>query len=133
MLPKYLLPDDIARENGTGPLVDLDAGQAKLLVLTLGINRVLEQGALQIIIWGSKDKQDWGTGPLLTFPPKSYCGMYSQLLNLSKHPAIRYLRVEWRVSRWAKTSSAPLFGFSVFADESGARLKSDEAVAAAVA
>lgn len=133
MLPKFLLPEDIARESGIGPTIDLERGQGKLLVLTLGINRVLEQGALQISIWGSRDNQDWGMHPLHTFPPKSYCGMYSQLLNLSKHPAIRFLRVEWSMSRWAKTAADPLFGFSVMAEESGARLKADEAVAAAMA
>ncbi len=133
MLPKYLVPEEIARQNGTGPDVDLEAAQGKLFVLTLGINRVLEQGALQISVWGSKDSKDWGTRPLLMFPPKSYCGMYSQLLNLSKHPGVRYLRVEWRMSRWSKPSADPLFGFSVFAEESGARLKADRALAAAVA
>lgn len=133
MVPKCLVPEDIARENGKGPDVDLGADRGKLLVLTLGINRVLEQGALQISVWGSPDEKDWGGQPLHTFPPKSYCGMYSQLLNLSKHPSVRYLRVEWKMSRWAKPFSDPLFGFSVFAEESGARLKADEALAAAVA
>jgi hypothetical protein len=133
MLPKFLVPEDVARANGTGSVVDLDVGQGKLLVLTLGINRVLEQEALQINIWGSMDKDDWGMRPLLAFPPKSYCGIYSQLLNLSKHPAVRYLRVEWKMSRWGRSSSDPLFGFSVFADESGARLKADETLAAASA
>jgi hypothetical protein len=133
MLPKFLVPEDIARINGTGPVVDLDADRGKLLVLTLGIDRVLEQGALQVNIWGSLDKNDWGMTPLLAFPPKSYCGIYSLLLNLAKHPAIRYLRVEWKMNRWAKPASDPLFGFSVFAEESGSRLKTDEAVAAAVA
>src|SRR5271154_3074931 len=105
MLPKFLVPEDIARINGTGPVVDLDADRGKLLVLTLGIDRVLEQGALQVNIWGSLDKNDWGMTPLLAFPPKSYCGIYSLLLNLAKHPAIRYLRAEWKMNRWAKPAS----------------------------
>lgn len=133
MLPKFLLPENIARASGAGPVVDLNAGQGKLLVLTLGIDRVQEQGALQISIWGSADKYDWGSRPLLAFPPKSYCGIYSQLLNLCKHPYVRYLRVEWKMSRWGKPASDPLFEFSVFAEESGARLKADEALAAATA
>jgi hypothetical protein len=133
VLPKFLVPDEVVRFNGIGPTMDLDSGQAKLLVLTLGINRVLEQGALQINIWGSSDKSDWGVRPLLAFPPKSYCGIYSQLLNLSKHPSVRHLRVEWKMSRWGKPAADPLFGFSVFAEESGARLKADEALAAATA
>jgi hypothetical protein len=130
VLPKFLVPESVARANGAGPVVALDAGQCKLLVLTLGIDRVLEQGALQVNIWGSMDRNDWGLRPLLAFPPKSYCGIYSQLLNLCKHPSVRYLRVEWKMSRWGKPATDPLFEFSVFAEESGARLKADEALAA---
>src|SRR5277367_1318469 len=115
VLPKFLVPESVARANGAGPVVALDAGQCKLLVLTLGIDRVLEQGALQVNIWGSMDRNDWGLRPLLAFPPKSYCGIYSQLLNLCKHPNVRFLRVEWKMSRWGKPASDPLFEFSVFA------------------
>jgi hypothetical protein len=123
MLAKFLLPENIACTDGIGPDVDLAVDRGKLLVITLRIDRVIEQEALTISIWGSSDTSNWGVGPLMSFPSKYYCGIYSRLLNLAKHPDVRYLRIEWKMSRWAKRESSPLFGFYVFAEGSGARVR----------
>jgi hypothetical protein len=122
MLPKFLLPECISRADGVGPKIELGADSGKLLVLTLGINRIVEQERLVVAIWGSPNGVDWGLRPLATFPPKFYCGMYSILLNLSKYPEARYIRSEWKMSRWGKGDQTPLFGFYVFAEESGSRI-----------
>ena len=122
MLPKFLLPESIARADGVGPEIDLGADHAKLLVLTLGINRIIEQEGLVVSIWGSSDGLDWGIQPLVSFPQKYYCGMYSVLLNLVKYPDVRYLRTEWRMHRWSKGDVTPMFGFYVFAEVSGSRV-----------
>jgi hypothetical protein len=111
MLTKFLVPENIARTDGIGPDIDLAVDRGKLLVITLGIDRVLEQQALTISIWGSSDTSNWGVGPLMSFPSKYYCGIYSRLLNLAKHPDVCYLRIEWKMSRWGKREIAPLFGF----------------------
>ena len=42
----------------------------------------------------------------------------------------RYLRIEWKMTRWAKREVPPLFGFYVFAAASGARVRSATAAAA---
>jgi hypothetical protein len=131
MLGKFLLPERIARTDGIGPNIDLAADRGKLLVITLGIDRVLEQEALAVSIWGSFDGSNWGVEPLMSFPSKYYCGIYSRLLNLAKHPEVRYLHIEWTMSRWAKREITPLFGFSVFAEGSGARLRGATAITAA--
>ena len=123
MLPKLLVPENIENTNGVGPVVELGADREKLIVLTLAIDRVLEQEALQISIWGSADNQNWGARPLTAFPPKSYCGIYSQLLNMNRHNDVRYLRAEWKMSRWSKPAGDPLFEFCLLAEESGSRLK----------
>lgn len=123
MLAKFLLPANIARNGGIGPDIDLAVDRGKLLVITLGIDRVLEQQALTISIWGSSDASNWGVAPLMTFPSKYYCGIYSRLLNLVAHQEVRYLRIEWKMSGWAKQQITPLFGFYVFAEGSGARLR----------
>jgi len=130
VLPKFLLPEHLARTDGVGAPLDLGTERGKLLVLTLGVDRVLEQEALHVSVWGSVNGTDWGSRPLIAFPPKCYCGMYSQLLNLAKHPEVRYLRAEWTMSRWCKGNSEPLFGFYLFAEESGARLTFTPAAAA---
>lgn len=128
-----LLPEVLARTDGAGSPLALGLERGQLLVLTVGIERVLEQGALQVSVWGTANGRDWGIRPLLAYPPKSYCGLYSQLLNLAKHPDIRYLRAEWKMSRWLKGSADPLFGFYLSMEESGARLKARLKVAAAAA
>ena len=122
MLPNFLLPESIARADGTGPEIDLGPNQGKLLVLTLGINRIIEQESLEVSVWGSADGENWGVRPLATFPPKFYCGLYSTLLNLSGRPDLRYTRVQWKMSRWTRRESMPMFGFYVYAEESGSRV-----------
>jgi hypothetical protein len=130
MLPKFLLPECISRADGVGPKIELGPDTGKLLVLTLGINRIVEQERLVVSIWGSPNGVDWGTKPLATFPPKFYCGMYSILLNMAKNPDARYIRPEWKMNRWGKGDLTPLFGFYVYAEESGSRISTTVASAA---
>jgi len=122
VLRDFVLPESIAREDGVGPEVDLGRNRGKLLVLTLGITRILEQESLEVSIWGSSDGEDWGSRPLAKFPPKFYCGMYSILLNTAAYPQARYVRVQWKMSRWTKKATTPMFGFYVYVEESGARV-----------
>src|SRR5690349_3690753 len=122
MLPNFLLPESIARADGIGPEIDLGPNRGKLLVLTLGINRIIEQESLEVSVWGSLDGENWGVRPLATFPPKFYCGLYSTLLNLASRPDLRYARVQWKMSRWTRGEESPMFGFYVYAEESGARM-----------
>ena len=122
MLPNFLLPESIARADGIGPEIDLGSNRGKLLVLTLGINRIIEQESLEISVWGSADGENWGVRPLATFPPKFYCGLYSTLLSLAARPEVRFARVHWKMSRWSRREATPMFGFYVYAEESGSRV-----------
>src|SRR5580704_4682731 len=111
MLQTLLLPESIVRVDGTGPEMDLGSKRGKLLVLTLGITRILEQESLEVVIYGSSDGDDWATKPLAKFPPKFYCGLYSILLNLGSRADVRFLRVDWKMSRWSKRETLPMSGF----------------------
>jgi hypothetical protein len=122
MLPTLLMPESIARADGNGPEIDLGSKRGKLMVLTLGITRIIEQESLEVSIWGSSDGEKWGLRPLATFPPKFYCGIYSILLNLAAQPDVRFLKVGWKMSRWTRGETVPMFGFYVYAEESGARI-----------
>ena len=122
MLPTLLLPESIARADGTGPELDLGSKRGKLLVLTLGITRIIEQESLEISIWGSADGEKWALRPMATFPPKFYCGIYSILLNLASQPDTRFIRATWKMSRWSKGEPMPMFGFYVYVEESGSRI-----------
>jgi hypothetical protein len=105
-----------------GPEIDLGSKRGKLLVLTLGITRILEQESLEVSVWGSADGESWGSRPLTTFPPKFYCGIYSILLNLVSRQEVRYLRVQWKMSKWSRQEFTPMFGFYLYSEESGARV-----------
>jgi hypothetical protein len=119
----YLFPESVARKSGEGPAVEAGGFRGKLAVATLGITRTLEQAGLEVSIWGSSGQQDWSEQPLARFPRKFYCGLYSILLNLSPYPRICYLKVRWKMSRGDRRETLPLFGFYVFVEESGARLR----------
>ncbi|MDQ6759108.1 MAG: hypothetical protein M3Z32_04470 [Acidobacteriota bacterium] len=127
MLPNSLLLETIAQTDGCGPVADVSQEAGKLLVLTLGITRIIEQESLDVSIWGSRDQTDWGAEPLASFPQKFYCGMYSILLNLSAHPEIKYLHVRWKMNRWTKGNLTPLFEFYVHAEASGTRVRAASA------
>ncbi len=115
MLPNFLLPEIVARKDGAGTEMELAAGAGRPVLLTLGITNSIEQESLDVAIHGSADGQAWTDKPLLTFPQKFYCGTYTLLLDLSGHPEVRYLRVQWKMSRWGRGEPTPLFGFYLFA------------------
>ncbi|MSV34191.1 MAG: hypothetical protein EXQ47_01150 [Bryobacterales bacterium] len=115
MAPAFLLPESTAREGGQGPEFRLDAHTRQPLLLTLGINRILEQESLEVSVWGSCDGKEWR--PLVAFPPKSYCGKYHLTLDLARHSDVAMLRAQWTMSRWDQDRPQPLFGFYVYAEE----------------
>ena len=117
MLPNFLIPETIIRETGTGPELSVGSTPGRLLLLTLGITRIIEQQSLDISVWGSADNAEWGAKPLLSFPQKFYCGTYQLLLDLSQQPDIKYLRAKWHVSRWGRGDPKPLFGIYLFAQD----------------
>jgi hypothetical protein len=117
VLPAFLVTETVVREEGAGPEIALGPSQGRLLLLTLGITRIIEQESLEISIWGSSDQTNWGTKPLVSLPQKFYCGTYQIELDLSAHPDVAYLRAQWNVSRWGRGVPAPLFGFYLFAQE----------------
>ena len=115
-----VVPPYVAYSDGCGPVFELSPTEhGKLLVLTLVINAMLEHETFFFSIWGSPDAETWGTTPLVSFPPKSYCGVYSILLNLAARPDIRYIRAQWTMQRWEKTTNDVMFDFYVSIELSG--------------
>ncbi len=112
---QVLLPESVARHNGIGAEIALEAARGKLLLLTLEISRIVEQESVEMSIWGSTNGSAWKV--LTVFPRKSYCGTYSQALDLAAHAEVEYLRAEWKLSRWGGAESSPLFEFSLAAEE----------------
>jgi len=128
MLPSFLVPETIVREAGTGPVLDL-AATGKILLVTLGITRILEQESLDISIMGSADGDIWSSKPLLRFPQKFYCGTYSMVLDLTQAPEVKHLRAEYKTGRWGRGDSQPMFGFYLFAEDTALKPATRLAVA----
>ena len=87
----------------------------RIVRLTLGITRIIAQESLDVSICGSMDGESWR--PLVTFPQKSYCGTYSLVLDLTRHPDVRFLRAQWKMGRWSPDERSPLFEFYLLAGE----------------
>ena len=117
VLPNFLLPETVVQKNGTGPVMELGPYSGRQLLLTLGITRIIEQESLDVEIYGSADNVTWSDKPLLRIPQKFYCGTYSMFLNLAGHPDIHYLRTSYKLNRWGRGDSVPLFSFYLFAQD----------------
>jgi len=117
MLPAFLVDETTIREAGVGQTLSLGDQRGGMLILTLGINRIIEQESIDISIWGSADGTDWGTKPLASFPQKFYCGTYQIVVNLTAHSEVKFLRAKWNVNRWGKGEPKPLFTIYLFAQE----------------
>jgi hypothetical protein len=117
MLPSFLIPESVVREDGQSQELSLGASLGKTVLLTLGITRIIEQESLDVSIWGSADNADWGAKPLAAFPQKFYCGTYQLVLDLTEHPEIQYLRAKYKTNRWGRGEPTPLFEFYLFAQE----------------
>jgi hypothetical protein len=114
-----LLGESIFREDGQGPTVALGDRQGRLLLLTLHINRVIDQQSLEVSIWGSADGLNWDLVPILSLPRKYYCGSYEVHLDLSSLPHVQCLRAKWSMSRWARDARKPLFAFHISMRDAG--------------
>lgn len=114
MLPHFLLPETVARQDGAGPEIALETSGSPVL-LTLGITRIIEQEMLDVSIWGSPDGKRWQQ--MSAFPQKFYCGTYSMVLDLTRCPDVRFLRAQWKMQRWISDGPKPMFGFYVFVED----------------
>jgi hypothetical protein len=121
MFPSFLVPETVIREDGEGPVVNVASAKGKVLLLTLGITRIIEQQSLDVSIWGSPDGANWGAKPLAGFPQKFYCGTYQLIIDLTDYPDVQHLRAKYKVNRWGHSPQKPLFGMYLFAQESEAR------------
>ena len=111
-----LLADTVSRTAGQGdPLALSYLSRGKRLKLTLGITRILQQENLEVSVWGSRDGNRWER--LTAFPPRSYCGNYTTTVDLTRNPAIRFIRAHWNMTRWNVVDAPPVFGFHLLAEE----------------
>ena len=106
MLPNFLVPECVSQADGTSQVFDLGSAQGKVLQLTLGITRIIEQESIDVSVWGSIDNENWGSKPIASFPQKFYCGVYSILVDLHDSPDVRSIRLQWKLGRWGRGDAA---------------------------
>jgi len=102
---------------------DLVVEPGTSVLVTLGVNFIVEQESLDVTIWGSADGEAWTE--LGAFPQKFYCGTYSVVVDLKTHPEVKMLRAQWKVGRWGRGELIPMFGFYLFAEEMRIAPKAD--------
>lgn len=118
---QILLEENVLYSSGLGPVVAVPALRGRLVIVTLGITRIIPHETVEVSVWGSTDGRSWGGRPLATLPRKSYCGLYSAVLNLAPYPGIEFLRSSWTVESRGPRDSKPMFGAYIYLEESGAR------------
>jgi hypothetical protein len=121
MLPAFVLEESIRHEDGSSAALDVSSETSRVLLITLGITRIIEQESLDVTLHGSEDGLSWSAAPLLAFPQKFYCGVYALLLDLSAEPNVRYIRAQWKMNRWGRGAPGALFSFYLVAETAEVR------------
>jgi len=103
----------VVSAKGDGPTVDLSGASGCVFLLTLDITQIIEQESLDISIFGSADGTVWGAKSVAAFPQKFYCGQSPQLLDLTAHPDVQFVRAHWDVARWGRGTETTMFEFGL--------------------
>ena len=125
-----LVPLTVVNAKGDGPAVDVSAAASRVFLVTLGITNIVEQESLDVSIFGSADGATWGAKSIAAFPQKFYCEESPLLLDLSKHPDVKFVRAHWEVARWGRGSETPMFEFGVSLKEIPANILKEAAAEA---
>jgi hypothetical protein len=104
-------------EKGEGEPRDIGASHSRTFLCSLLITGQLEQESVDVSVWGSTDGQDFGKFPLLKIPQRFYRGETRQILDLSMHPDIRFIRAKWDLARWGRVAPHPVFVLGVHLSE----------------
>lgn len=114
MLDAYLIPEKTTvTVKGDGEAVDLSGSTQRVFLVALRISEVVEQEAIDVMVFGSADGANWEAKPLLSFPQKFYPGETPMLLDLSGRTDTKFVRAHWEVNRWGRGPEEPRFVLDV--------------------
>ncbi len=114
MFDTYLVPEKTTvTAKGDGEAIDVSAANEGVLLVTLRISEVVEQEALDVMVFGSGDGATWDAKPLLSFPQKFYPGETPLLLDLRERAGVKFVRAHWETNRWGRGPETPRFVFDV--------------------
>jgi hypothetical protein len=98
---------------GDGTAIDVSGASNRVFLVTLDITKIIEQESLDVSIFGSADGAAWDAKSIAAFPQKFYCEESPLLLDLTAHPAVKFVRAHWEVARWGRGTETPMFEFGV--------------------
>jgi hypothetical protein len=105
-----LVPDRTRVEaTGDGEVFDISSSTTRTFLVTLAVFDQIEQESIDLSVWGSTDRQNWGHIPLLKLPQMFYRGQGSLVLDISFRPEIKFLRPKWELNRWGRVAPEPMF------------------------
>lgn len=114
MFDTYLVPQNTTvTAKGDGDAIEVSGARQRVFLLVLNIAEVVEQEALDVMVFGSADGATWDAKPLLSFPQKFYPGETPMLLDLGESAGVKFLRAHWEVNRWGRGPEEPRFVFDV--------------------
>ncbi len=96
-------------QNGEGEPREITANHTRTFLCTLEILEQIEQESLDVSIWCSADGTAWESKPLLKMPQRFYRGTTRQILDLTLHPDVKFLRARWELTRWGRVAPTPMF------------------------
>ncbi len=114
MLDASLLAEhSVITANGDSEPVDISAAASRNFLLTLTIQKVIEQESIEVGVFTSADGAAWDPKPVAGLSQKFYPGEYPLLLDLSQSLNARFVRAHWDVNRWGRGANAPNFEVSL--------------------
>jgi len=114
MIDTFLVSEKtVVTAKGDGPAVDVSAAANRVFLVTLDITNIIEQESLEVSIYGSADDAAWSAKPIVSFPQKFYREQSPMLLDLTKHPDVKFVRAHWEVARWGRGTETPMFEFGL--------------------
>src|SRR5258708_7535543 len=102
-------------QNGDGAAQNIQSSESRTFLCTLEITDQVEQESLDVSVWGSEDGQNWAQKPILKMPQRFYRGETRQVLDLTLHPEVKFIRAKWELFRWGRVAPNPMFviGFRI--------------------
>jgi len=103
----------VVNAKGDGAAVDISGAANRVFLVTLSITKIIEQESLDVSVFGSGDGAAWEAKSIAAYPQKFYCEEAPLLLDLTAHPAVKFVRAHWEVARWGRGTETPMFEFGV--------------------
>ena len=106
MVDAFLVPaNTIVTAKGDSEPLDISGAANPVFLLTLSIDSIVEQEAIDVSLFTSADGTTWDAKPVASLPQKFYPGKYPLLVDLSSVPDAKFVRAHWEVNRWGRGST----------------------------